>query len=317
MLLASSLAALALFAAGSQLVTGSPLGLGRRLLPARDLAARIGIWRDDARLGYSHLPLATGRHHTAEFDVRYSIDASGCRVTPDPQHAEGVVLVLGDSFTFGHGVADGEAYPAVLGARYWRRHKVRNCGGMGWGTGQAALVADDALAAPKRPAVVLYGWVWPDASRNYRRRSWLSVQDRYRRRNVHFEIVDNRLRYEGTAGPELAVDDDAPELAGKERAITLALVGHLAEAAATRAAAFWLVLLPYGDPAAPVAIDEELIAYMRRSGIRFVDLRALVSQRSHGPLGVDRAAFFPVDTHPDAAWHAAVAAAIAARIPLE
>src|SRR6185436_856486 len=195
-------AAVAAFCVYSQLRTGDPFTYLLRLLPRHDLAARLGIWRDDARLGYSYLPLSAGRHRTSEFDVRYSIDATGCRVTPDPPHAAGVVLVLGDSFTFGHGVADGEAYPAVLGTRYWRRHKVRNCGGQGWGTGQAALVADDALAGPSPPSLVLYGWVWPDASRNYLRRSWLKVQERYRRRNAHFEIVGGRLRYEGTAGLE-------------------------------------------------------------------------------------------------------------------
>ncbi|HEV8240573.1 MAG TPA: hypothetical protein VGS57_14485 [Thermoanaerobaculia bacterium] len=320
LVLASSLVGLAVLCAGSQLATGDPLTYLRRLRnlsPWPDKAARLGIFRDDARLGYSYVPLATGRHRTSEFDVRYSIDATGCRVTPAPPRAKGVVLALGDSFTFGQGVADGDAYPAILGSRYWRRHKVRNCGGLGWGTGQAALVADDALAGPAKPSVVIYGWIWPDARRNYLRRSWLKIQNRYLRRIVHFEIVDGRLRYEGTAGPELGVDDDAPGLVAMESSLTLALVGHMARAAAARAAAFYLVILPYGDPATPMPIDEELIAYMRRNRIRFVDLRALESARSHGPLGVDRAAFFPLDTHPNAAWHAAVAAAIAERIVLD
>ncbi|MGH7338949.1 MAG: hypothetical protein ACREKH_00500 [Candidatus Rokuibacteriota bacterium] len=276
----------------------------------------IGIFRDDPRLGYTHVPLRSGRHKKAEFDVTYSIDAASCRVTPDPLEARGSVLVLGDSFTFGHGVADIEAYPAVLGASYWRTYKVRNCAGMGWGTGQAALLVDGALATSSRPTAIVYAWIWPNSQRNYLRRSWLTLQNQFKRRNVHFELVGGRLRYEGTAGPELAIDDHAAGLPDKERALTLALVQHMATAASRASVRFHVVLLPWGDPAAPAAIDDDLVDFMRRHGIVFVDLRRLESKRSAGPLGLDRTAFFPVDGHPTPTWHATVAAALANHISL-
>lgn len=319
MLLGSIVCSLAVLYAACLLTTGhGPLGFARSRFtddPTRIIPT--GLWRDDLRLGYAHVPLATGRHRKRDFDVVYSIDATGCRVTPEPATARGVVLVLGDSFTFGHGVADAEAYPAVLGARHWPGYKVRNCAGMGWGTGQAALVADDALAGTPRPALVLYGWIWPDSQRNYLRASWLKLQHRFKRRTVHFDLVGDRLRYMGTAGPELALDDNAPQLAAKERQVTLALIRHMADAASRASAALYVVLLPYGDPKIPVAVNDDLVALMRRSRIGFIDLRTLESRTLPGPLSLDGSAFFPTDGHPRPAWHVAVAATIAAKVPLE
>ena len=325
LLLASAIVSSVLVYIGLLLATGQePFGSVRSLVAPPGEAAnlakltRIGIWRDDARLGYAHVPLATGRHRkVAEFDVHYSIDATGCRVTPDPAGSRGVVLVLGDSFTFGHGVADTEAYPAVLGARHWPMYKVRNCAGMGWGTGQAALIVDDALGRSPKPTVMIYGWIWPDAHRNYLRRSWLRKLSAINRRNVHFEVVGDRLRHEGTAGLELAMDDHTPELPGKERALTLALVGHMADAAAEASVAFYVVLLPYGNPAESIPINEDLVDFLRRRSIAFVDLRRLASNASPGPLSLDGTAFFPRDGHPRPAWHVAVAGAITAAIPLK
>lgn len=262
--------------------------------------ASIGIWQADTQLGYAHVPLKVGRHQTDEFDVLYSIDARGCRVTPDPVKAHGTVLVLGDSFTFGHGVNDAEAYPALL-ANTWTGYKVRNCAGMGWGTAQAALVLDDAL--PEKPSLILYAWIWPDLYRNYLRRSWLETLSRYGRRNAYFDLVDGRAVSKGTAGPENSIADDAPGLADKERNLTYALIRHMAEAAAS--VPFHVVILPYGG-ANP--ITDDLVGFLTREQIAFVDLRGPTEEYGR---------FFPQEGHPMPAWHRAVAAALAKQIPLK
>lgn len=262
--------------------------------------ASIGIWQADERLGYAHIPLKTGRHQTDEFDVLYSIDARGCRVTPDPVKAHGTVLVLGDSFTFGHGVNDAETYPALL-ANTWNSYKVRNCSGMGWGTAQAALVLDDAL--PEKPSLILYAWIWPDFYRNYLRRSWLETLSRYGRRNAYFDLVDGRAVFKGTAGPENSIADDVPGLADKERNLTYALIRHMTEA--TASVPFYVAILPYG---AENPITDDLVEFLKRERIKFFDLR--------GHPHPDHARFFPKGGHPTPAWHRAVAKEIAARIPL-
>jgi lysophospholipase L1-like esterase len=63
----------------------------------------------------------------------------GAEVAPK-RPGERRVLAIGDSFTFGHGVGDDEAYPAVLAARLRARHgdvTVLNGGVPGYSTDQA------------------------------------------------------------------------------------------------------------------------------------------------------------------------------------
>jgi hypothetical protein len=86
-------------------------------IAARLAAGRsIGVWQDDSVFGYSHVPGAVSRHRkVGSFDVTYTIDGRGFRKTLDPIDSLGRVLVLGGSYTFGHGVEDDEAWPAQLG----------------------------------------------------------------------------------------------------------------------------------------------------------------------------------------------------------
>lgn len=95
----------------------------------------------DAELGWSYRPGARARHTSAEFDVEVRIHELGFRgaswaLEGDPRRR---LLLLGDSFAFGWGVAEGEA----IGARVeellpgWQ---VLNAGVSGYGTGQERLL---------------------------------------------------------------------------------------------------------------------------------------------------------------------------------
>jgi hypothetical protein len=64
----------------------------------------------DSRIGYRGKANFTGRFHGHEFDVVISHDEHGFRKheTPSPSNPNHRVFVLGDSFTWGWGVAQGK-----------------------------------------------------------------------------------------------------------------------------------------------------------------------------------------------------------------
>ncbi len=77
------------------------------------------VYAPHPRLGWAPVPGATGRHQSpGSFDVVYGIDADGLRRVPNRGAARRRVWAFGDSFTFGVGVEDDEAWPSVL-AREW------------------------------------------------------------------------------------------------------------------------------------------------------------------------------------------------------
>jgi hypothetical protein len=73
-----------------------------------------------------------------KFEFRYTVNAMRHRgelITPGASGLPAVV-VLGDSYSFGAGVADGEEYPAVMRRRLEGRADVVNLGIEGWGLTQ-------------------------------------------------------------------------------------------------------------------------------------------------------------------------------------
>ena len=74
------------------------------------------IFRESDFLPYELIPDADSRHATAEFDCPVRINSQGYRGPDfDPERPLGSrILVVGDSFTFGHGCAGDECYASVL-----------------------------------------------------------------------------------------------------------------------------------------------------------------------------------------------------------
>lgn len=73
------------------------------------------------------------------YDVVYSIGPHGFRLVPGgvATNPEACVLLLGDSNTFGEGLADGDTYAARLAARGGGRWTVHNFGVPGWAPHEA------------------------------------------------------------------------------------------------------------------------------------------------------------------------------------
>jgi hypothetical protein len=108
---------------------------------------------------YGYGPLAPSRTHVVKrvegkpiYDVIYTVDANGLRVSPpelDADHRKGCVLFLGCSNTFGEGVEDDETLPWQVGVKTAGRFATRNMGFQGWGPHQmlSALQSGNAERA--------------------------------------------------------------------------------------------------------------------------------------------------------------------------
>ncbi len=238
---------------------------------------RVGIWQDDETLGWRHRARASGRESKwLAYDVRYTTDARGHRVTDGDYHRPKLLLV-GGSFTFGHGVEDEEPFAARLGLAF-PDHKVINAAVNGWGTAQALIEVEAQLARHDDVELVLYGFIANHLHRNHRRRSWLEGIDRWGgRRNVLFEQVDSELRRQGLVGPEASLADEDPELARAEARITRRLLERMYAVTARQGVPLRIVHLPDGTdfPVLERLVPElpEGVVHDLRSDIAYEEVR--------------------------------------------
>lgn len=262
------------------------------------------IWRDDPVLGYAHIPGAVGRHEAMSsdgeviFSVEYHIGADGCRVGAEGRGQRPSLLFLGGSFTFGHGVGDDEAFPAVLQREYWPGYAVRNCGVMGWGTSNAYLWLRAELER-ETPTAVFYGFTPSHLDRNYISREWLQVV--HPRRVPHFELLDGRLELGATVGLEDAVPSSRAVRA-VQRKLTRRLIGEMKALCDAAGIPFRVLILPTRKNSPR---SDRMLRYLAKMGVRDLDLRG----RAEG--------YFPGDRHPTPAWHRALATALAEAVPLD
>lgn len=121
-------------------------GGDRRLETSHDVVA------PDPVLGWApygptvrHARLVVGGREV--YDVDYTFDTDGRRVTP-PERAQpvvGTVLAFGGSFTFGEGVGDTQTMPWRVAELAGRRWRVVNLGFQGWGPQQMLAELDAGL----------------------------------------------------------------------------------------------------------------------------------------------------------------------------
>lgn len=263
------------------------------------------MFHPDARLGHRHVPDAMVRVRSKEFDVVYSIDEVGARRVPGARRDLPAVVFLGDSFTFGHGVEDGEAYPALV-QQHWPEVAVRNRGMNGAGTSHALLLLGEDL---RRGGVelVVYSWLVIHNWRNYLDRGWLEMVARSRQKLPLFDLVDGRPRWLRLADPSEGFSRDEPGFVEREWQITLALIEEMARRTRARGVRFVVIVLPIvtGVDLQNAARDR-LLPFLGEHGIEAIDLQATL------PVTSDD--FFAIDGHPKPAWHRHVAAAIAVAV---
>lgn len=268
------------------------------------------LFREDPRLGFANAPNVHIAENTPYFDVVYTTDCDGNRVTPNPANSRGRIIVLGCSFSFGYGVNDDQPFAYLLGSDYFPEYRVVNRSCMAYGTGQAYLMLEEELARPERPALVLYGFINGHVQRNYLDKEWLEAvtacetQENGRRRNVHFEIEDGRPAFKGTVGVEAGLPE-SDDLWRKSKAITDALIADMGRQCRDHGVPFLLAILPSkgeeGDQIIPAVMEHAQAAH-----VSVLDLRGLAEHSDY--LGGD--------PHPGPSWHRKVAAAIAQAAPV-
>lgn len=144
------------------------VGAAGLALLASEAAARLwGAMQDqpgpaqfllhDDRLGWRNRPDFAGQHVTRDFAVAVCFDADGARCdnshpAPPPAGA-GLVLAIGDSTTFGWGVAAEATFAARLGGRLGL--PVRNFGVSGYGSDQQLLQLEGLLRHHRARLVIV------------------------------------------------------------------------------------------------------------------------------------------------------------------
>jgi len=134
-------------------------------VPLRERLPLMRVRANPAR-GWAMVP--GEEHYTYQHRVR--VNALGLR-GPEleaRQPGETRILFLGDSLTYGQGVADDETVPVALERALREREPGRawsvvNAGNRAYGTAQELGLLDE-LGAEIQPDVVLLGWYWNDVS---------------------------------------------------------------------------------------------------------------------------------------------------------
>lgn len=254
---------------------------------------RSSIYAPHGEHGWVHIPGSRGSHKTDNFDVVYTIDERGNRLTPDPLHAEGEIVLLGGSYTFGWGIDDKRNYPWILGEKYWCDYKLVNRACNGWGTAQAYQVLQQELARDDPPDAIVYAWVTLHIGRNYLSRAWLDQIAKSGAMNPWFEMEEGRLVFKGVAGPERGM----AKAAGKAKEITIELVEEMHRLAAEKNVPFFILLLPVRKP---FENEEWFVEELDKRGIGYLNALHL---REGFP--------YETDGHPGPEWHAHLAGFLA------
>jgi lysophospholipase L1-like esterase len=255
---------------------------------------KVGIWQADPLFGWSHIPNSTGRHRKpTDFDVFYHIDSFGHRITSASDELP-KILLLGGSFTFGHGVKDNEAYPARL-QQHWPTYKIINAAVNGWGTSQALLKLTQQLKQEPTIRLVIYGFMTHHLQRNYLRQSWLKQMMKNRqRRNPYFKLEKGELVFQGLADYEKDGQPASIELDRMELMMTHKLLERIKQICDAQSIPILFVYLPDGT-------QNHLYTDLAAIFDHAVDLRPIVNYSENR---------FVYDYHLNATGHRLIAQAL-------
>ena len=157
------------------------------VLTARTVLAE----RDGGR--YVHDPALGHVPRTGYAAAGTTIEADGLRRSGE-QVAGAPILAVGDSFTYGDEVNDGQTWPAQLQLLTGRR--VLNAGVSGYGFDQIVLRAEQ-LAAKLKPSAIVVSFIADDIRRTEMRRLWSADKP-------YFVIDDGKLLLRGVPVPPRA-----------------------------------------------------------------------------------------------------------------
>jgi hypothetical protein len=92
----------------------------RLFIPVRDVGPSFTVY--DPVFGKRIKATFSGERITPEFRMRLSTNSRGFRGPEPDRPPRSPIVFLGDSFTLGYGVSDGEEYPALIAAEFRRRY---------------------------------------------------------------------------------------------------------------------------------------------------------------------------------------------------
>jgi hypothetical protein len=277
-----------------------------------------GFHQSDSYLGWIGRPNRHLHYRRPEFDTLVQLDAEGWRQPEPPRPAEPAqrILVLGDSFTWGWGVSQGQVFTDLLQAALPATVAVYNRGVVGFGTGQEYLLLRRELAARAYDAVVLMFFINDLAdntdgkeghrpyfelvggdlrARNQPALAQASPVDQFLKEHsraygfVAFELGMLKRRFAGEANDERAYRDaaavDFHDLPGY--AVTARLLGEMQRLTRAHGTRFFLVYIPQRsefDLDAPFPYVRSVHAMVediaRREGIPLLDLAAPFRERA-------------------------------------
>ncbi len=323
-------------ALSSLLVVLLGLELGLRLWGGPDDAAHAlySFHQSDPVLGWIGQPNLRKRFVSREFDVIVEHDASGFR-KPEPLPPAAParrILVLGDSFTWGSGVAQGESFTDQLQRSLAPSIAVANRGINGIGTAQQYLLLERELAAQHYDLVLLQftpNDVDDNVDKKSGRRPWFVVEEgQLVARNPHprplmsaskrffreqsrlynfvsfrLSLLQRRASSKAPLAERASRYEDLRRQPGFE--VTLELLRAMSRVASEHGAAFFALYAHPGDPLA-YASTEELCA---RAAVGWIDL--VPALRARPGLALT----FTYNRHWTADGHRAVAEALLAAGP--
>lgn len=266
-----------------------------RVVVGAPLRERLPLMRVRANPARGWAMVPSEEHCTYQQRVR--VNALGLRGAEleEKRAGETRILFLGDSLTYGQGVADDETVPVALERALRARAPERawsvvNAGNRAYGTAQELGLLDE-LGARIQPDVVLLGWYWNDVSE----RPIPATHEAFLPRgDFVFDTNDDlsgwsRLRWEIEQLPRasalLMLTHDlfsskghvyAPEVAEQGLQQLGRLLAHFAEASARLGARPIVVQFPDSHRllgATPtLAYDERCAALARQHGLALVEL---------------------------------------------
>lgn len=130
----------------------------RLVTPLQRFANPLYAFHDpDPIVGWRGKPDVHARFATGDFDcdVRHGTDGMRAHESPPPAKDAPVWLFLGDSFTWGWGVGQGEPFTDVLQTTIGPSVSVKNAGLSGSGTVQQMLILKQQLAQGLKPKKVI------------------------------------------------------------------------------------------------------------------------------------------------------------------
>ncbi len=176
-----------------------------------------GMVLHDPLLGWRLTPDWRGRHTHHDFKTEYRIDSRGFRADTDPgPGTRPLYALVGDSFTFGLGVADHQTFAHLLNNKAGLRAAILNCGVPGYSTDQEALFIEKVVLRERPQAIVLFLYLANDLFDNQ-----LPIAMQVRAMKPFFQLGAGGLSLKNTPVPK-----ERPPVLGPTPSLFTAVLGE-------------------------------------------------------------------------------------------